>query len=100
MAPGILGFLEKGRGRYLGDQGFLVRGGGQITSSRARTISDESAVLTRLRRFEIVEKMFRLSLWSLFYVDFGMIATAISVFQKISLVYQTKSLKSLYNLHK
>ena len=29
-----------------------------------------------------------------------MIATAISVFEKISLVYQTKSLKSLYNLHK
>ena len=100
MAPGILGFLEKGRGRYFGDQGFLVRGGGQITSSRARTISDDFEVLTRLRRFEIVEKMFRLSLWSLFYVDFGMIATAISVFEKISLVYQTKSLKSLYNLHK
>ena len=62
MAPGILGFLEKGRGRYLGDQGFLVRGWGQITSSRARTISDESAVLTRLKRFEIVEKTFRLTL--------------------------------------
>jgi hypothetical protein len=29
-----------------------------------------------------------------------MIATAISVFEKISLVSQTKSLKSLYNVHK
>ena len=61
MAPGIIGFLEKGRGRYLGDQGFLVRGGVQITSSRARTISDESSVLTRLKGFEIVEKKIRLA---------------------------------------
>ena len=62
MASGILGFLKKGRGRYLGDQGFLVRGKGQITSSRASTISDDFEVLTRLRRFEIVEKTFRLTL--------------------------------------
>ena len=80
--------------------GFLVRGEGRRTSSRARIASIESSDLTRLRRFEIVEKSFRLALKSLRYGDFGMIATAISVFRKISLANLSKSLKSLYRLHK
>ena len=63
-------------------------------------MSSELSDLTRLRRFEIVEKSFRLALKSLRYGDFGMIATAISVFRKISLANQPKSLKSLYKLHK
>ena len=97
--PKILGFLERGDS-IVCNQGFLVRGGGQRTSNRARTMVDESAVLTRLKRFEIVEKTFRLTLQSLPYVDCGMVVKAISVFEKIPLAYQTKSLKSLQPLHK
>ena len=81
-------------------EGFLVRGEGQRTSSRARTVSCKSSDLTQIRHFEIVKNLFQLALKSLRYQDFGMIATAISVFGKISFANQSKSLKSLYKLHK
>ena len=58
LKPGILGFMDKGEGMgwYFAWLWFLLRGGSKITSSRAYTISNETSVLTRLRRCEIVEK--------------------------------------------
>ena len=82
------------------NEGFLVRGKSRRTSCSARIVSSELSDLTRLRRFEIVEKSFRLSLKSLCHGDSCMIVTAISVFRKISLANQSKSLKSLYSTHK